>query len=140
MKRLLTVEEVKRAFINMDKECSQKEMEKVSKEMSHIFFAQSPYKIEYLQDQYNSFMGVEEEEAIKKATWEFSSSNEVICLKKHMQSLYREAEKETGKWFSFVDFIAVLNRQVENLDILLIETDNGGIAVVRRANYCVISE
>jgi len=137
MKRLTTVEEVKRAVIRIDDVCSNEDKERVAQDMSKIFFTQSPYKIEYLQDQYNSFVGNETEEEIKKASWQYSASVEVICLKAHMQSLYREAEKETSKWFPFVDFIAVLNRQVQNLDILLIETDSG-ITVVRRANYCVI--
>ncbi len=137
MKRLTTVEEVKRAVIRIDDVCSNEDKDKVAQDMSKIFFAQSPFKIEYLQDQYNSFVGNETEEEIKKASWQYSASVEVICLKAHMQSLYREAEKETSKWFPFVDFIAVLNHQVQNLDILLVETDSG-VTVVRRANYCVI--
>ncbi len=138
MKRLITIDEVKQAMLNIDRQSTAEEMKEAKKHFREIFLQTTPESLEYMQDEYNSFVGHEkEEELIKLKSQDSTHALETVTLLFHMKSLYEAAEKETGKWFPFVDFIAAINRQIQNLDIVLIETKSG-FCVIRRSSYCII--
>ena len=137
MRRINTIDDVKQAILHMDRRSTTEEMKLARKSFRDLFLDVDPESLKYMQDEYISFVGVEKEEELIKLHNDPSLALETLPLIDHMKSLYATAEKETGKWFPFVDFIAALNRQIQNLDVVLIETESG-YCVIQRANYCII--
>jgi hypothetical protein len=129
MKRILAIDDVKKAVLHLEKESTAEEMEEAIRSFKDLFLSIHPESLKFMMDEYNSFIGVEDEEELKKMDKDESMALEAVSLMKHMKSLYDAAEKECPKWFAFVDFIAALNHQIQNLDIVLIETKSG---------YCVV--
>jgi hypothetical protein len=116
---------------------SNEEMKKAKVAFRSIFLNVQPETLEYMLGEYNSFVGFENEEKFIKLGNDPNVELETVPFLDHMDSLYKAAEGESGKWFPFVDFTAALNKQIQNLDIVLIESDSG-FCVIRRANYCII--
>jgi hypothetical protein len=137
MKRLINIDDVKKATMQIHRKSSDKEMKDAKLSFRSIFLNVKPETLEYMLGEYNSFVGFENEEKLIKLGNDPNVALEAVTLLEHMDSLYKTAEEETGKWFPFVDFIAALNRQIQNLDVVLIETDSG-FCIIRRTNYCVI--
>jgi hypothetical protein len=137
MIRLTSINDVKKAMMNIERKSTTEEMKDAKKIFRDLFLQSSPESLTYMLDEYNSFVGIEKEEEFSKLGKDSSHALEAVTLTDHMKSLYESAEAETGKWFTFIDFIAALNRQIQNLDIVLIET-NSGYCVIRRVNYCII--
>ena len=137
MKRLITIDEVKKAILHIDRQSTTEEIKQANNFFRDIFLDVHPESLKYMLDEYNSFVGYEKEEELIKLGKDPSYALETVTLLSHMKTLYDTAEKETGKWFPFVDFIAAINRQIQNLDIVLIETDSG-YCIIRRTNYCII--
>lgn len=137
MKRLTSIDEVKQAMMNIEQKSTPEEMKEAKNMFRNLFLQAVPESLSYMLDEYNSFVGIEKEEEFVKLGKDSSHALELSTLSDHMKSLYSAAEKEAGRWFPFVDFIAALNRQIQNLDIVLIKT-NSGFCVIRRENYCII--
>jgi hypothetical protein len=137
MKRILTIDDVKKAVLRLEKESTTAEMTQAIHSFKDLFLSIHPESLKFMMNEYNSFVGIEDEEELKKMDKDESRALETVSLMKHMKSLYDAAEKECPKWFAFIDFIAALNHQIQNLDIVLIET-NSGYCVIRRAHYCII--
>ncbi|MCK5847740.1 MAG: hypothetical protein KAH01_00915 [Caldisericia bacterium] len=137
MKRLINIDDVKKATMLIHRKSTDEEMKKAKSSFRSIFLNVQPESLEYMLGEYNSFIGFENEEKLIKLGNDPNVALETVTLLSHMASLYKTAEEETGKWFPFVDFIAALNRQIQNLDIVLIETESG-FCVIRRTNYCII--
>jgi hypothetical protein len=137
MKRLTSIDEVKQAMMNIEQKSTQEEMKEAKKTFRNLFLQAVPESLTYMLDEYNSFVGMEKEEELSKLGKDSSHALEISTLSDHMKSLYQSAEIEAGRWFPFVDFIAALNRQIQNLDIVLIQT-NSGFCIIRRVNYCII--
>ncbi len=139
MKRIISIDEVKQAMLHIERKSTSEEMIEAKKAFRDLFLQTMPEALTYMLDEYNSFVGHEKEEELVKLGKDSTQALETVSLLDHMKSLYQAAEKETGKWFPFIDFIAALNRQIQNLDIVLIQTTSG-FCVIRRANYCIIRE
>ncbi len=139
MKRIISIDEVKQAMLHIERKSTSEEMIEAKKAFRDLFLQTMPEALTYMLDEYNSFVGHEKEEELVKLGKASTQALETVSLLDHMKSLYQAAEKETGKWFPFIDFIAALNRQIQNLDIVLIQTTSG-FCVIRRANYCIIRE
>jgi hypothetical protein len=137
MKRMLAIDDVKKAVIQLEKESTQEEMKQAIENFEDLFMSIHPESLKFMLNEYNSFVGRDQEEELKKLGKDDSRALETVTLRNHMKSLYSAAEKECFKWFAFIDFIAALNHQIQNLDIVLIETKSG-YCVIRRANYCII--
>lgn len=137
MKRITSIDEVKLAMLHIERRSTIEEMHEAKKVFRDLFLQTVPDALTYMLDEYNSFVGLEKEEELVKLGKDPTQALETVSLLDHMKSLYEAAEQETGKWFPFVDFIAALNRQIQNLDIVLIQTTSG-FCVIRRANYCII--
>lgn len=139
MKRLTSIDEVKQAMMNIEQKSTPEEMKEAKKMFRDLFLQAVPESLSYMLDEYNSFVGIEKEQELVKLGKDSSHALELSTLSDHMKSLYTAAENEAGRWFPFVDFIAALNRQIQNLDIVLIKT-NSGYCVIRRTNYCIIRQ
>ncbi len=137
MKRILAIDDVKKAMLHLEKESTSEEMTEAIRSFKDLFMSIHPESLKFMMNEYNSFVGEDEEEELKKMDKDDSRALEAVSLMKHMKSLYDAAENECTKWFAFVDFIAALNHQIQNLDIVLIETKSG-YCVIRRADYCII--
>jgi len=137
MKRILVIDDVKKAMLHLEKESTSEEMTEAIRSFKDLFMSIHPESLKFMMNEYNSFVGEDEEEELKKMDKDDSRALEAVSLMKHMKSLYDAAENECTKWFAFVDFIAALNHQIQNLDIVLIETKSG-YCVIRRADYCII--
>jgi hypothetical protein len=137
MKRILAIDDVKKAVIQLEKESTQEEMNQAIENFQDLFMSIHPESLKFMLNEYNSFVGRDQEEELKKLGKDDSRALETVTLRNHMKSLYSAAEKECIKWFAFIDFIAALNHQIQNLDIVLIETKSG-YCVIRRSNYCIV--